>query len=213
MTLPDVFPDIWSGIISFLRSGETESYVGQADLARAARVNSQSRRHLSPSANVLRPRTSCVRLQSCSTLSSSSVIASPQGWIYLDKQMYKGNKRAVRTSKLELLSHVQNLHLVYPPFPSEQGGDLDLRMKMSNDEITLILRTLQYLKLMPHLKSLTLDKADKKRSEKSEPRCEYSPGDQLSRGSATLRQSPTRSIPLPIDCKRSTRSTTRLHAG
>ncbi len=57
----------------------------------------------------------------------------------------QGNKRAVRTSKLELLSHVQNLHLVYPPFPSEQGGDLDLRMKMSNDEITLILRTLQYL--------------------------------------------------------------------
>jgi len=55
MTLPDVFPDIWSGIISFLRSGETESYVGQADLARAARVNSrltQSRRHLSPSANI-----------------------------------------------------------------------------------------------------------------------------------------------------------------
>jgi len=210
MTLPDVFPDIWSGIISFLRSGETESYVGQADLARAARVNSST---LITFCKYLRPRTSCKRLQSCSTLRSSSVIASPQGWIYLDKQMYKGNKRAVRTSKLELLSHVQNLHLVYPPFPSEQGGDLDLRMKMSNDEITLILRTLQYLKLMPHLKSLTLDKADKKRSEKSEPRCEYSPGDQLSRGSATLRQSPTRSIPLPIECKRSTRSTTRLHAG
>jgi len=90
------------------------------------------------------------------------VIASPQGWIYLDKQMYKGIN-APSELPSSSFSHVQNLHLVYPPFPSEQGGELDLRMKMSNDEITLI------LKLMPHLKSLTLDKADKKRSENLSP--------------------------------------------